>query len=81
MVAVLDEFTRLYPTQALIRSGNGPEFIDHGLRRWSEHRMTGTAYTEPGSLWQNGFAESFNGRLRNELQHDHNQPLSFGLDR
>ena len=81
VVAVLDEFTRLYPAPDFICSDNGPEFIAHGLRRWSENSGTGTAYIEPGSSCQKGFAESFNGRLRNELQHDHNQPRSFGLDR
>ena len=63
MVAVLEELTSLYPAPAFIRSDNGPEFISHALKRWSENSGTTTAYIEPGSPWQNGFAESFNSRF------------------
>ena len=59
VVAVLDELTSLYPAPSYIRSDNGPEFIAHALRRWSENSGTSTAYIEPGSPWQNGFAESY----------------------
>ena len=58
VVAVLEELTSLYPP-AFIRSDNGPEFIAHALRGWAESSSTTTAYIEPGSLWQNGFAESY----------------------
>ncbi len=58
VVAVLEELTSLYPAPAFIRSGNGPEFIAHALRRWTESSGTSTAYIEPGLPWQNGFAES-----------------------
>ncbi len=58
MVAVLEELTSLYPTPAFIRSDNGPEVIAHAVKRWSENSGTTTAYIEPGSAWQNGFAES-----------------------
>ncbi len=37
------------------------------LRNWLEHMGTKTAYIEPGSPWENGYCESFNGRLRGEL--------------
>lgn len=67
VVAVLEELTSLYPAPAFIRSNNGPEFIAHALRRWSKDSGTKTTYIEPGSLWQNGFAESFNSRLRDEF--------------
>jgi transposase InsO family protein len=59
VVAVLEELTSLYPAPTYIRSDNGPEFIAHALRRWSEKTETTTAYIEPGSPWQNGFAESY----------------------
>ena len=38
----------------------------HALRRWCSSSGTTTAYIEPGSPWQNGFAESFNSRFRDE---------------
>ena len=67
VVAVLEELTSLYPAPTYIRSDNGPEFIAHALRRWSKDSGTTTAYIEPGSPWQNGFAESFNSRFRDEF--------------
>lgn len=50
-----------------LRSDNGPEFVAKGLREWLADRGVGTAYIEPGSPWQNGFAESFHSRVRAEL--------------
>jgi transposase InsO family protein len=67
VVAVLEELTSLYPAPAFIRSDNGPEFIASALKRLSEASGTTTAYIEPGSPWQNGFAESFNSRFRDEF--------------
>jgi transposase InsO family protein len=67
VVEVLEELTSLYPAPALIRSDNAPEFIAHTLKRWSENSGSTTAYIEPGSPWQNGFAESFNSRFRVEF--------------
>jgi len=58
----------LYPAPAYIRSDNGPEFIAQALRDWCEaSTTTNTAYIAPGSPWDNGFAESFNGRFRDEF--------------
>ena len=51
----------------LIRSDNGPEFIAGSLRQWLKDLDVGTLYIEPGSPWQNGFAESFNSRFRDEF--------------
>ena len=65
--ALLEELTSLYTAPTYIRSDNGPEFIAHALRRWSEKTETTTAYIEPGSPWQNGFAESFTSRFRDEF--------------
>ena len=50
-----------------IRSDNGPEFVAHVLRNWLKEIGVQTAYIEPGSPWENGFCESFNGTLRDEL--------------
>ena len=63
---MLEELTSLYPAPTYIRSDNGPEFIAHALKRWCKRSGTTTAYIEPGSPWQNGFAESFNSRFRDE---------------
>jgi len=49
-----------------IRSDNGPEFVAVELRKWLAKLGTGTLYIEPGSPWENGYCESFNGKLRDE---------------
>jgi transposase InsO family protein len=49
-----------------IRSDNGPEFVAEELRKWLGNVGTGTLYIEPGSPWENGYCESFNGKLRDE---------------
>ncbi len=50
-----------------IRSDNGPEFTAIILRDWLTRLNTGTLFIEPGSPWENGYNESFNGKLRDEL--------------
>jgi putative transposase len=50
-----------------IRSDNGPEFIAQELRKWLGKVGTRTLYIEPGSPWENGYCESFNGKLRDEF--------------
>ena len=50
-----------------IRSDNGPEFIAAGLRAHLARAGVGTLYVEPGSPWQNGYAETFHGKVRDEL--------------
>lgn len=50
-----------------LRSDNGPEFIACALREFCEQAGVETLYIEPGSPWQNGFAESFNARVKDEL--------------
>ena len=49
-----------------LRSDNGPEFIAVEVQQWLGEVGIGTIYIEPGSPWQNGFAESFNGTFRRE---------------
>jgi transposase InsO family protein len=50
-----------------IRSDNGPEFIAQAIRRWLEQVGVQTLYIAPGSPWENGYAESFHSRLRDEF--------------
>jgi len=50
-----------------IRSDNGPEFIAVALRKWLASLGAQTQYIEPGSPWENGYCESFNGKLRDKL--------------
>ena len=52
---------------AHIRSDNGPEFTAKAIRSWLNHLGVKTLYIEPGSPWENGYIESFNGKLRDEL--------------
>jgi transposase InsO family protein len=50
-----------------IRSDNGPEFTAKSVRRWLSRVDVETLFIEPGSPWENGYIESFNGKFRNEL--------------
>lgn len=52
---------------AYIRSDNGPEFVATAVKGWIGGVGAKTAYIEPGSPWENGYVESFNGKLRDEL--------------
>jgi putative transposase len=45
----------------------GPEFVAKAVREWIAAVGAKTAYIAPGSPWENGFIESFNARLRDEL--------------
>lgn len=49
-----------------LRSDNGPEFIAQRVKKWLADRQVQTLYIEPGSPWQNGKNESFNGKFRDE---------------
>ena len=51
---------------AYIRSDQGPAFIARVIQRWLKENHIKTIYIEPGCPWQNGYAESFNGRFRRE---------------
>lgn len=50
-----------------IRSDNGPEFIAESLRKWLKSIHVNPLYIEPGSPWENGYCESFNGKFRTEF--------------
>lgn len=67
---VIDTLAELFAIRGMpnhIRSDNGPEFIANSIRRWLEPLKTETLYVEPGSPWQNGYAESFHSRVRDEF--------------
>jgi len=64
--ALTDQFI-LRGVPSFIRSDNGPEFIAEAVRTWIRAVGAKTAYIEPGSPWENGYVESFNARLRDEL--------------
>ena len=61
-----DLFVRHGPPEYL-RSDNGPEFTAKLVRRWLGRVGVETLFIEPGSPWENGYNESFNGKLRQEL--------------
>ena len=50
-----------------IRSDNGPEFVSNTVQKWLENSGVDTLYVAPGSPWENGYVESFNSKLRDEL--------------
>lgn len=54
----------------------GPEFTAKVIRQWLSSIGTKTLYIEPGSPWENGYCESFNGKLRNECL---NQEIFYSL--
>jgi transposase InsO family protein len=68
-VDVIDSLAELFAMRGVpkhIRSDNGPEFIAKELRAWLDRVGVSTLYIEPGSPWENGFAESFHSRFRDE---------------
>ncbi len=67
---VIDVLADLFITRGTpghIRSDNGPEFAAVAVRGWITGVQASTAFIEPGSPWENGYVESFNGKLRDEL--------------
>jgi putative transposase len=67
VIDVLADLFILRGIPAHLRSDNGPEFVATALREWIAAVGAKTAYIEPGSPWENGYIESFNGKLRDEL--------------
>jgi transposase InsO family protein len=67
---VLELLTQLMGEHGIpkhIRSDNGSEFIAMEMQKWLKKMEVETLYIEPGAPWQNGYAESFNSRLRDEF--------------
>ena len=66
VIDVLSDLFILRGVPGHIRSDNGPEFIAKAVQAWIGTVGAKTAYIEPGSPWENGYNESFNGKLRDE---------------
>lgn len=67
---VLEHLSEIFVERGVpdfIRSDNGSEFIAKALRQWLYRLGVKTLFIEPGSPWENGYIESFNGKLRDEL--------------
>ena len=67
VIDVLSDLFILRGVPTHIRSDNGPEFVAKAVQTWITAVGAKTAYIERGSPWENGFVESFNSRLRDEL--------------
>jgi transposase InsO family protein len=69
---VIDKLFELFILRGIpehIRSDNGPEFTAKAVRTWLNRLGVKTLFIEPGSPWENGYIESFNGKMRDELLH------------
>ncbi len=67
---VIDQLYELFLLRGVpkhIRSDNGPEFTAKKIRDWLTELGVKTLFIKPGSPWENGYIESFNGKLRDEL--------------
>jgi transposase InsO family protein len=67
---VIEELFNLFIFRSIpehVRSDNGTEFTARAIRRWLSRLGVKTLFIGPGSPWENGYIESFNGKLRDEL--------------
>ena len=67
---VIDQLVHLFVFRGIpkhLRSDNGPEFTSKDVRNWLNRLGVKTLFIELGSPWENGYIESFNGKLRDEL--------------
>jgi putative transposase len=82
---VIDTLSELFAMRGVpqhIRSDNGPEFIAKNIQRWLQQLNIEALYVEPGSPWENGYAESFHSRVRDEflaLEEFENLPMARRL--
>jgi transposase InsO family protein len=67
VIDVLSDLFILRGVPGHVRSDNGPEFVAKAVQEWITAVGARTAYIAPGSPWENGYVESFNARLRDEL--------------
>jgi transposase InsO family protein len=67
VVVILHGLFEEHGAPDFIRSDNGPECIAEAVRAWLSDRGVKTAFIDPGAPWENGYTESFNGSLRDEL--------------
>lgn len=66
VIEVLERLFVEHGAPQYLRSDNGPEFVSKAVQQWLKAQGVQTAYIEPGCPWQNGFAESFHSRFRDE---------------
>lgn len=66
VIEVLSRLISEHGAPRHLRSDNGPEFVSHAVLRWLQEAKIETALSDPGSPWQNGTNESFNGKFRDE---------------
>ena len=67
---VVESLSELFVTRGTpghIYSDNGPEFVAETVRSWLQRLGVKTLFIDPGSPWENGYIESFNGKFRDEL--------------
>ena len=67
VITVLEYLFLIRGIPGFIRSDNGPEFIADAIKKWLAEKHVQTLYINPGSPWENGYIESFNGRLRDDV--------------
>jgi transposase InsO family protein len=61
---VLEQLVELHGKPVAVKSDNGPEFVAKRVQNWIKDRKIGAVFIEPGSPWQDGHNESFNGVFR-----------------
>jgi putative transposase len=67
VIEVLEYLFLVRGAPKFIRSDNGPEFIADAIERWLKRNHVETLHIAPGSPWENGYIESFNGKLRDDV--------------
>lgn len=67
VIGILQYLFAVRGTPQYLRSDNGPEFVAQAVRRWVDAAGVATLFIAKGSPWENGYVESFNGKLRDEL--------------
>jgi len=67
VIGILQYLFAVRGTPEHLRSDNGPEFVARSVRRWLGQADVTTLFIAKGSPWENGYVESFNGKLRDEL--------------
>lgn len=68
MIDTLAELFAMRDVPKCIRSDNDPEFASKAIQRWLQQFKIETLFIDPGLPWQNGYAESFNSRFREEFE-------------
>ena len=66
VILALSRLMRLYDKPQCLRSDHGAELTAAAVMRWLRDQNVGPVFIAPGSPWQNGYVESFNGKLREE---------------